>query len=97
MVKAPDFGARMMDNLERRARRLSPDQPGSNRLGTPPNKGRYVFTEVVRPHKKVPIAARVWVSEKGKLHTRAPDARELRMSRLRAQPPIMMPRIKRNM
>ena len=96
-VKTPEFGARMMDNLEKRARRLSPDQPGSNVIGTPPNKGRYVFTEVVRPHKKVPIAAKVWVSEKGKLHTREPTARELRMSRLRVQPPIMLPRIKRNL
>ena len=27
--------------------------------------GRFLFTELTRPSKKVPMAARVWVSEKG--------------------------------
>ena len=97
LAKEPNFAMRLLDKLEQRANRLSDDGPGSNRVGKcRPNAGRIVFTEVVRPHKKVAMAARVWVSEKGKTGTRSPTPHEMRMARVRAQPPIMMPRTKRN-
>ena len=53
--------------------------------------------QLVRPHKKVALAAKVWVGEKGQPFTREPTESELRKAQLREQPPIMMPRIKRNM
>lgn len=96
MVREPEFGERMAANLEKRSRRLSADQPGSNVVGQTPNRGRMVFTEVVRPHRKVPLAARVWVSERGQPYARKPTEHERRMSQLRVQPPLLMPRMKRN-
>ena len=95
LVRSPDFGAKLKFNLEARKNRLSPDGPGSIYIGQTPNKGQMVFTEIARPHKKVPLATRVWVSQKGQ-GVRPPNESETRMARLRVQPPIMMPRIKRN-
>ena len=91
-VRAPLFADELQSNIEARARRLAPDAQHWPYRKT----GRFLFTELTRPSKKVPMAARVWVSEKG-VGIREPSEHEGRAAAVRAQPPILQPRIKRNM
>ena len=91
-VRAPLFADDLQSNLEARDRRLAPDAQHWPYRKT----GRFLFTELTRPSKKVPMAARVWVSEKG-VGIREPSEHEGRAAAVRAQPPILQPRIKRNM
>ncbi|KOO53027.1 hypothetical protein Ctob_013235 [Chrysochromulina tobinii] len=91
-VRAPLFADELQSNIEARARRLAPDAQHWPYRKT----GRFLFTELTRHSKKVPMAARVWVSEKD-VGTREPSEREGRAAAVRAQPPILQPRIKRNM
>jgi hypothetical protein len=91
-VSEPLLSDTLRTNVERRQRRLAPDAhhyPWRN-------KGRIIFSDVQRPHRKVPVAARVWVAEKGQ-GVREPTESEARHAAVRAQPPILKPRIKRNM
>jgi hypothetical protein len=91
-VRAPLFADELQSNIEARARRLAPDAQHWPYRKT----GRFLFTELTRHSKKVPMAARVWVSEKD-VGMREPSEREGRAAAVRAQPPILQPRIKRNM
>ena len=97
-VGVPDFGARLRQNVERRARLLAPDAEHYPYR----NRGRYLFADITRGGRResTPQAKRAWVSQRGAPGeggtTREPTESELRHARLRAQPPIMTPRIKRN-
>ena len=94
-VKTPEFGARMMDNLEKRARRLSPDQPGSNVIARR-QTGAVCLYGGREAAQEGADRRKVWVSEKGSSIRGADRARAADVA-AEVQPPIMLPRIKRNL
>jgi len=91
-VRAPAFADQLQSNVEMRSRLCA---PGAQHWPYR-NTGRILFTEVTRPHKKVAFAARSWVADKA-TGIREPTESEARTAAVRTQPPILQPRIKRNM
>ena len=87
-----DLADDIASNLETRARRLA---PGAQHF--PYRKtGRVLITEIDRPHhKSVPMATKIWVSDKGAGVREATEG-EARKATWRVQPPMLKPRIKRN-
>ena len=62
-VGVPDFGARLRQNVERRARLLAPDAEHYPYR----NRGRYLFADITRGGRResTPQAKRAWVSQRG--------------------------------
>ena len=97
-VEAPDFGDTLAARAELRGRRLAPDA----QHWPPRNERRMVFTELglSGDSQKKRSATRVWVAEAAADHStalRAPTAEEEQRAKIIAKPPILRPRIKRNM
>ena len=93
----PDFGDTLRKNVDKRARFIGRREILGGFYPFPKKGGRILFTDVARPTSaKVAIAQRVWVAVNGQ-GVVEPSAREAREAALRAQPPILKPRIKRNM
>ncbi len=92
-----DGADRLQTNLENRAQLLGERARG---VSHPRPKGSMVVTEVGtvrRKGRRTRVPRRVWVSDRAGEATREPTAAERRRAMLRVQPPVLTPRIKRNM
>lgn len=89
----PDFLDTLRRNVEIRNQRVKWRAEG--RHFPYPNKGRIIFTDVVRPHRNVQMARRSWVAVKGQGIVE-PTESEARAAAIRVQPPVLRSRLKRN-
>ena len=89
----PDFLDTLRRNVEIRNTRVKWRAEG--RHFPYPNKGRIIFTDIVRPHRNVQMARRSWVAVKGQGIVE-PTESEARAAAIRVQPPRLRSRLKRN-
>jgi hypothetical protein len=94
-MRRPDGADTMQANLEARERNVN---NARNRRHFPfKNQRQMLFTELTKSGRRT-APGRVWVSEQGgRVPTREPKPEERRKAMIRVQPPVLPPRIKRNM